>query len=139
MILAAFSPLNVLCCFTSDSACIVASLVAQTVENLPIMLETWVQSLGWKDPLEKGKATHSSIFAWRIPWTEEPGELKSIGCKELGMTEVTEQSTAQEEDDGGVVVHFSPWIHQEYTFRHRRSCTTPAESVQEYLTTKKNI
>ena len=46
-----------------------ASLVAQLVKNLPAMWETWVQSLGWKDPLEKGKATHSSILAWRIPWT----------------------------------------------------------------------
>ena len=46
-----------------------ASLVAQLVKNLPPMQETWVQSLGWEDPLEKGKATHSSILAWRIPWT----------------------------------------------------------------------
>ena len=46
-----------------------ASLVAQLVKNPPAMQETWVQSLGWKDPLEKGKATHSSILAWRIPWT----------------------------------------------------------------------
>ena len=46
-----------------------ASLVAQLVKNLPIMQETWVQSPGWEDPLEKGKATHSSILAWRIPWT----------------------------------------------------------------------
>ena len=46
-----------------------ASLVAQLVKNPPAMLETWVQSLGWEDPLEKGKATHSSILAWRIPWT----------------------------------------------------------------------
>jgi len=45
-----------------------ASLVAQLVKNLPTMQETWVQSLGWEDPLEKGKATHSSILAWRIPW-----------------------------------------------------------------------
>ena len=44
------------------------SLVAQLVENLPAMRETWVRSLGWEDPLEKGKATHSSILAWRIPW-----------------------------------------------------------------------
>ena len=44
-------------------------LVAQLVKNVPIMWETWVQSLGWDDPLEKGKATHSSILAWRIPWT----------------------------------------------------------------------
>ena len=46
-----------------------ASLVAQLVKNLPTMWETWVRSLGWKDPLEKGKAPHSSILAWRIPWT----------------------------------------------------------------------
>ena len=46
-----------------------ASLVAQLVKNLPAMQETWVQSLGWEGPLEKGKATHSSILAWRIPWT----------------------------------------------------------------------
>ena len=48
------------------------SLVAWTVKNLPAMQETQVRSLGWKDPLEKGMATHCSIFAWRIPWTEEP-------------------------------------------------------------------
>ena len=52
-----------------------ASLVAQLVKHLPAMCETWVQSLGWEDPLEKGKATHSSILAWRIPWTVS----KSIG------------------------------------------------------------
>ena len=46
-----------------------ASLVAQLVKNMPTLRETWVQSLGWKDPLETGKATHSSILAWRIPWT----------------------------------------------------------------------
>ena len=52
--------------------------MAQIVKNLPAMQETWVQSLGWEDPLEKGMATHSSILAWRIPWTEEPGVLQSI-------------------------------------------------------------
>ena len=46
-----------------------ASVVAQLVKNLPAMMETWVRSQGWEDPLEKGKATHSSILAWRIPWT----------------------------------------------------------------------
>ena len=51
------------------------SLVAQTVKNLPAMQETQVWSIGWEDPLEKGMATHSSILAWRIPWTEEPGGL----------------------------------------------------------------
>ena len=51
------------------------SWVAQMVKNLPAMRETWVPSLGCEDPLEKGMATHSSILAWRIPWTEEPGGL----------------------------------------------------------------
>ena len=54
-----------------------ASLVAQLVKNPPAMRETWVQSLGQEDPLEEGMATHSSILAWRIPWTEEPGGLHS--------------------------------------------------------------
>ena len=53
------------------------------------MQETQVQSLDWEDPLEKEMATHSSILAWRIPWTEEPGELQSMGCKELGKAEHT--------------------------------------------------
>ena len=56
-----------------------ASLVAQMVKNLPAMQETWVRSLGWEDPLEKGMATHSSILAWKIPWTEVPGRLQSMG------------------------------------------------------------
>ena len=58
-----------------------ASLVAQTVKNLPAMLQTWVQSLGGEDPLEKEIATHSSILVWRIPWTEEPGGLQSRGSQ----------------------------------------------------------
>ena len=57
------------------------------VKNLPAVLETQVRSLDVEDPLEKGIATHSSILAWRIPWTEEPGGLQSMGCKEIDMTE----------------------------------------------------
>ena len=57
------------------------------VKNLPAMQETWVRSLGWEDPLGKGKVTHSSIFAWRIPWTEQPGKLQSIGLQESDTTE----------------------------------------------------
>ena len=64
-----------------------ASLVAQTVRNLPTTEETWVRSLGREDPLEKGMATRSSVLAWRIPQTEEPEGLQSVGCKELGMAE----------------------------------------------------
>ena len=55
-----------------------ASLVAQMVKNLPALQETWIQSLGQEDPLEKGMANHSSILAWKIPWTEEPGGLQSM-------------------------------------------------------------
>ena len=62
----------------------VASLVAQMVKNLPAMQETWVQSLGQEDPLEMGKATHSSSLAWRIPWIEEPGRLQSMGSQRVG-------------------------------------------------------
>ena len=62
----------------------IASLVTQMVKNLPAMWETWVRSLGWEDPLEKGMATHSSILAWRIPGTGEPGRLQSTGSQRVG-------------------------------------------------------
>ena len=62
------------------------SLVAQLVKNLPAMQETWIQFLGWEDPLEKGMATRSSILAWRIPWTEKPGRLLSMGSQESDTT-----------------------------------------------------
>ena len=53
------------------------------VKNLPALWETWVKPLGWEDPPEKGMATHSSILAWRIPWTEEPGGLQSVGSQRV--------------------------------------------------------
>ena len=61
-----------------------ASLVAQLVKNPPAMQETWVQSLGREDPLEEEMATHSRILAWRIPWTEEPRGLQSMGLQRVG-------------------------------------------------------
>ena len=65
-----------------------ASLVAQRLKCLPAMWETWIQSQGWEDPLEKEMATHSNILAWRIPWKEEPGRLQSMGGrKESDTTE----------------------------------------------------
>ena len=67
-----------------------APLVAQLVKNPPAMPETWVRSLGQEDALEKGMATHSSILAWRIPCTEEPGGLQSIGLQRV-HGEMTEQ------------------------------------------------
>ena len=62
-----------------------AELVTQTIKNLPAMWETWVRSLGQEDPLEKEMATHSSILAWRTPWTEEPGGLHTVhGSQRVG-------------------------------------------------------
>ena len=61
-----------------------ASLVAQRLKCLPAMRETWVQSLGREDPLNKEMATHSSILVWRVPWTEEPGGLQSTGLQRVG-------------------------------------------------------
>ena len=61
-----------------------ASLVAQMVKYLPAMQHTWVQSLSWEDPLQEGMATHSSILAWEIPWTENPGGLQSIRSQRIG-------------------------------------------------------
>ena len=65
----------------------------QMVKNPPVIQETQVQSLSWEDPLEKGKATHSSILAWRIPWTEEPGGLQSMGSQRVGHDWVTNPIT----------------------------------------------
>ena len=59
-------------------------VLAQMVKNPPAMQETWVRSVSWEDPLEKGMATHFSILAWSIPWTEEPGRLQSMGLQRAG-------------------------------------------------------
>ena len=66
--------------------------VAQIVQNPLAMRETWVQSLGWEDPLEKEMTALSSILAWRIPWTEEPGRLQSMGLQRVGRDWVTKHS-----------------------------------------------
>ena len=71
-----------------------ASLVAQMVKNLPAVQETWVRFLGWEDLLEKGMATHSRILTWRIPRTEEPGGLQSMGSQRVGHDWVTNTITA---------------------------------------------
>ena len=62
-------------------------MVVQMIKNLLAMPETWAQSLGWEDPLDKGMATHSSVLAWRFPQTEEPGGQQSMGLQESDMTE----------------------------------------------------
>ena len=70
--------------------------MAQRVKNPPAMLETWVRSLSQEDPLEKGMATHSSILAWRIPWTEGPGGLQSMAFQRVGHDWATKTSTSGE-------------------------------------------
>ena len=65
------------------------------VKNLPAVQETWVCSLGWKDPLEMGMATHSSILAWRIPWTEQPGGLWAMGLQRVGYDQTTDTFTSR--------------------------------------------
>ena len=73
--------LNMHACNSVITCCF---LVASLVKNQPAMREIWVRSLGWEDPLEKEMATHSSILAWRTPWTEEPGGLQSTGSQRIG-------------------------------------------------------
>ena len=83
-----------------------ASLVSQTVKNLPATWETWVRSLGWGDLLEEVMATLSSILAWRIPWTEEHGKLESMGSQRVGHDYETKHSTHIEHNTLGSYVRF---------------------------------
>ena len=76
--------LNITANFSTYSCLIRTSLVAQTVKRLSTMRETWVWSLGWEDPLEKEMAIHSRTIAWKIPRTEEPGRLQSMGLQRVG-------------------------------------------------------
>ena len=79
------------------------SLVAQTVKHLLTMRETWVRSLGQEDPLEKGMATHSSIHAWKIPWTKEPGGLQSMGSQRVADTGSNGKESAWNAGDLGSI------------------------------------
>ena len=72
--------------------------MTQMVKNLPAMQETWIQSLGREDPLEKGTAIYSSILAWKIPWIEEPGGLQSMGLQRVGH-------------DWATNTHYKDWLH----------------------------
>ena len=85
-----------------------ASLVVQMVKNLPVMQETWVWSLGWEDPLEKGMAIQSSILAWGIPWTKEFGRLQSTGCKGSDMTEWLTHTLSKGFQDSETETHDFP-------------------------------
>ena len=79
-------------CNKKQNGCLGTSLVAQTIKCLSTMRETWVQSLGREDPLEKEMAIHSSTIAWKIPWTEEPGRLQSMGSQRVGHDRATSLS-----------------------------------------------
>ena len=95
-----------------------ASLVAQMVKNPPAMRETCVWSLGWEDPLEEGMATHSSILAWRIPWTGEPGGLQYMGLQRVGHDCVTKHSTHQWAGLWQLPLRCSPLCTGYFTSRH---------------------
>ena len=94
------------------------SLVAQMVKNPPAMQETWVGSLGWEDPLEEGMATHSSILAWRVPWTEEPGGLQSIVSQRVRHDCMTKDSTAHTLPYSVHLHNFLPRITNSYLDNH---------------------
>ena len=92
------------------------------VKNPPTMQETRVQSLGWEDLLEKGMATHSSIFAWRLPWIKEPGGIQSMGHKEPDTTErlTLHYIIYLEEQISHLLIIFfiHPYLPRAYTYRH---------------------
>ena len=75
---------QILQCLFNHSYLCRASLVVQMVKSLPTMQEIWVRSLGWEDPLQEGMETYSNILTWRLPWTEEPGGLQSMGSPRVG-------------------------------------------------------
>ena len=79
-----FSPLALFFFLNTDNKVNWTSLVAQTVKRLSTVRETWVRALGWEDSLEKEIAIHSSTIAWKIPWTEKPGRLQSMGSQRVG-------------------------------------------------------
>ena len=104
-----------------------ASPVAQIVKNLCAvqeMKEMWVQSLDWKDPLQKGIATHSNILVWRIPWTEEPGRLQFMGRKESDTTEGLTPPTGTIAPQPGIEPHPLHWKANLNHWTAREVCST---------------
>ena len=119
-----------------------ASLVAETVKNPPAMWKTWVQSLGWEDPLEEGLATHSSILAWRIPWTEGPGGLQSVQSQNVRHDWVTKHSTAHTKHRGrGSSDFWGHWntilykggiiVKSKMRPRRQHNCCLPKEAASQ--------
>ena len=89
------------------------SLVAQSVKNLPAMQDTWLHSLGWEDPLEKGITTHSRFHAWRIPRTEEPGRLQSMRSESYTTERLTR---IPQWDSQPLFLYLQGWPHPSKTF-----------------------
>ena len=112
----------VLCSFICMNG---APLVAQMVKNLPAMWETWVRSLDQQDPLEKGMATYSSVLAWRIPWTEEPGGLQSMGSQRVGHDWATNTHTQLINTH----THTSVWVFQISSLIKQKECNTTFGTV----------
>ena len=116
-----------------------ASLVAQTVKNLPAVQATQPQSLGWEDPLEKEMATHSSIPAWRIPWTEEPGRLQSMGLQRAGHDQVTNTFIFIAELQNRPPRDISTWYVDYFmlkameTLRFKRNHCPPFNYLEEFV------
>ena len=81
-----------------------ASLVAQLARNTPAMRETWVRSLGWEDALKEGMVTHSSVPAWRIPWTEEFGGLQPTGSQRIGLDWVTKHTATPQKRHSSILL-----------------------------------
>ena len=100
-------------------------VLAQVVKHLPVMRETWIRSLGQEDPLEKDMATHSSTLAWRIPWTEEPGRLQSMGSQRVGHDWATSLSLSF------FHTHHITYIHIIYAIRHYFICMLFVQVIWE--------
>ena len=111
-----------------------SSLVAQMVKSLPTVWETQVQSLGQEDPLEKEMATHSSILAWKIPWTEEPGKLQSTGLQRVrhDWTTSPEQILEDGEEQGGMAC-CSPWGSQSQTLLSNWTTTGEHNNIYYFV------
>ena len=120
-----------------------SSLVAQIIKDLPATLETHVQTLGWENPLEKGMATHSSILAWGIPWTEELCGLQTMGLQRTGHDWMTNTFTFWINDllvrsiDLKFVIYDTVWAVIENQFQH--SWLNKKKSEKKFIAQLKNV
>ena len=111
------------------------SLVAQTVKRLSRMWEIQVWALGWEDPLEKEMAIHSSTLAWKIPWTEEPGRLQSMGSQRVGHDWVTSLHLAFFRTSSGTNISFrNRWFLLEHREREKHTCLIIMVDITLHLT-----